>query len=171
MLTSDLPVFANASKATHRLRIRPGRESERVKEALPETFRETLKVQRIDTPLSLRHVVQAPAALLKRIVQKEEASAMASLTESLTKAPEINIGKERLRESTSAPYLKLLSAQLPPVLAPRSSAPGSSTKARPKDPLFLRRQMQLHRHAIDFNSGHRIRLLRRTKPSLKPLLV
>lgn len=171
MLTSDLPMYANASRATLRLRIRPGKESERVKEALPESFRETLKVQRIDTPLSLRHVVQAPAALLKRVIQREEASVMASLTESITKVPEINIGKERLRESTSAPYLKVLSAQLPPVLAPRSSAPGSSTKSRPKDPLIQRRHVQLHRHAIDFNSGHRIRLLRRTKPSLKPLLV
>lgn len=171
MLTSDLPALSTRSKPANRLRMRPGRESERVKEALPESFRGSLKVQRIDTPLSLRHVVQAAAAPVRNLVQKEEASAMASLTESLSKGPEAYCGRQRLRDSVSAPYLKQLRADLPPVPPPKASAPGSTAKSRPKDPLFPYKPLQLHRYAIDFSSGHRIRRLNRTKPSLRPLLV
>lgn len=171
MLTSDWPALSTRSKPANRLRIRPGKESARVKETLPESFRGSLKVQRIDTPLSLRHVAQAAAVPAKIIVQKEEASAMASFTESLIKAPETNFGRQRLRESISAPYLKLLKADLPPVPPPKASAPDSTAKSRPKDTLFPQRQLQLHRYAIDFSSGHRIRRLNRTKPSLRPLLV
>lgn len=171
MLSSDLPGLFTRSKPTNRMRIRQGRESERVKEALPETFRGSLKVQRIDTPLSLRHVVLAAMAPVRPVVQKEEASAMASLTESISKVPEATLGRQLLRESISTPYLKLLRAELPPVHPPKSSAPGSTVKSRPKDPLFPHRQLQLHRNAIDFSSGHRIRRLNRTKPSLRPLLV
>lgn len=105
-------------------------------------------------------------------VSQAEVSVMVSLGESLVKVTEpASIGKISIRQSASTPCIKVMSAELPPVPQPKVAVTNKRAASQSKDNLFLRRQLQLHRFAIDFSSGHRIRLLHRAKPTLRPLLV
>lgn len=159
MLTNDLPALQSCSKPKQRPRVKWGKESERVQQPLPELFRGSLKVKGIDLPLSLRYVTQAAVPTQA----KQEDSAYLSLTERALKVPD----KLPQRKSISTVVLKIDHAETPRV----HLAKGAEGKTQPKQLLQLRSLLQLYRYGIDCSSGHRIRQINRTKPSLRPLLV
>ena len=163
MLTSALPVQQPSSpKPVHRLHLKPGKDPERAKQPLPELFRGALKVKGIDLPLSLRHVRLAAAEeAVTMAPRKQEDSAFLSLTERTLKVPH----KPLPRKSISTLLLKVANLPSAPLLR------GTEARTHPKSLLQLRSQLQLYRYGIDCSSGHRIRQINRSKPSLRPLLV
>lgn len=164
MLTSDLPVQQPSSpKPVYRLHLKPGKEPERAKQPLPELFRGALKVKGIDLPLSLRYVKQAAAEAAVIAPVRQEDSAFLSLTERTLKVPY----KPLPRKSISTILLKISNAELPPAPLLR----GTEARTHPKSLLQLRSQLQLYRYGIECSSGHRIRQINRSKPSLRPLFV
>lgn len=164
MLISALFVQQPSSpKPVYRLHLKPGKEPERAKQPLPELFRGALKVKGIDLPLSLRHVKQVASEAATIAPQKQQDSAFLSLTERTLRVPHQPLP----RKSISTILLEVSNAELPhaPLLR------GSEARTRPKSLLQLRSQLQLYRYGIECSSGHRIRQINRSKPSLRPLLV
>ena len=167
-----MPVVAARREIRPKMRVE--RESERVVEPLPEQFRDTLQIQGIDTPLSLRFVTHSSSS---RVLLKTPSShppnpytgESRSLPQRLRRDGEV----ERLRESMSTPFLssKVLTPELPLVVSPRPTDLKSRTTSKRKDSLLVKKRVQFHRMAVDFSNSHRIRLLRKERAGLKPLLM
>lgn len=166
----ELPMVAAKPKPVPKAWKHHEKESDRVIEPLPLEFRESLQIQGIHSPLSLRFSAHSVVTPPHAPLMLNAGSAREGFSGSVLKRRK---GSEKLRESASSPFFgSQLAPELPQIFTPRGTAMMQPPAKPPrKDSVLLKKQAVLHRFGVDFSSGHRIRLLRKARPALRPLMI